>query len=322
MLRPRDLGRRALRRLRERRGQPVWGDTNSSNDIFLVDRDPDNGIFDEQVYAFERISVDSKKRGARQQRQSLHLRRRQAHPLRERGGRPRARRQEPPQRRVPRRPQGRLDPTDRRRLERQRGRQRLRTRRSLRRRQRRGLLLLLRQPRPDRRQRPARRLRPRHRDRLDGDRQRRERRNAGQPAELGLPPLPLVGRDDRRVPEQLDQPRRRPQRPFRRLRPRSEQRRNAARERRFERRARERRQRAADDLRGRQPGDVRDQRTASRRGTGTGPPTCSSATSPRERRRSSAARQEAARLPTARAARRRSVPTGRWWHSRATRATS
>jgi hypothetical protein len=38
----------------------VAHDTNQSSDIFLVDRDPDgNGIFDEQVYAFERISVDS-----------------------------------------------------------------------------------------------------------------------------------------------------------------------------------------------------------------------------------------------------------------------
>jgi hypothetical protein len=38
----------------------VAGDTNSSSDIFLVDRDPDrNGVFDEQPYTFERISVDS-----------------------------------------------------------------------------------------------------------------------------------------------------------------------------------------------------------------------------------------------------------------------
>lgn len=38
----------------------VAHDTNQSSDIFLVDRDPDeNGIFDEQFYAFERISVDA-----------------------------------------------------------------------------------------------------------------------------------------------------------------------------------------------------------------------------------------------------------------------
>jgi len=35
----------------------VAGDTNSNSDVFLVDRDPDwDGVFDEQPYAFERIS--------------------------------------------------------------------------------------------------------------------------------------------------------------------------------------------------------------------------------------------------------------------------